>query len=166
MSVDGIRPRLPTISRLNWSHTNKGATRYCTACAVVDRLGVANVEKDDWPSRLVWSNLYKVAPAAGGNPSNALCNVQLAGCIDLFRVELATYAPQRLLLLTGLSWAEPFLHQLTPALSRTVDCKHVEATGYLRHSGGETQVVVAAHPQGQVRESWVTEVEHTFQHAC
>jgi hypothetical protein len=37
--------------------------------AVVGRLGVADIGKPSWPSYLAWSNLYRVAPYSGGNPS-------------------------------------------------------------------------------------------------
>lgn len=70
--------------------------------AVVAQLGIAKVEDTTWPSHLVWSNLYKMAPAKDGNPGGALCEVQLPGCIELLRLELMTYRPSRLLLLTGL----------------------------------------------------------------
>lgn len=37
---------------------------------VVEGLGISDVEHDTWSSHLVWSNLYKLSPADGGNPSD------------------------------------------------------------------------------------------------
>jgi uracil DNA glycosylase superfamily protein len=70
----------------------KGLTAY---------LNVANIEEDSWPSHLAWTNLYKVAPAEGNNPSNALCDAQFESCASLLRAELEIYAPKRVVFLTG-----------------------------------------------------------------
>lgn len=132
--------------------------------AVVAESGVANTDDATWPSHLVWSNLYKIAPAEGGNPSNALCQVQLAGCISLFQQELNDYRPRRLLFLTGLDWAEPYLQHVAPTFTPTPAGGYVEALADIRHeSGHATKVVVAAHPQGKSGSVWVQEVMNAFQ---
>ena len=73
------------------------------------QLWIAEHSSNDWSSHLVWSNLYKLSPRDGGNPSGRLQNIQLDGCRALFNLEVETYRPGRLLLLTGWDWAEPFL---------------------------------------------------------
>ena len=115
---------------------------------------------EDWPSHLVWSNLYKVSPAAGGNPDNRLREIQFLGCKELFQLELETYRPQRLLLLTG-DWAEPFLDQLAP--DDVARMAYVERVGTIV-LGQEHQirVVVACHPQGKPEEPWSGEVLKAF----
>ena len=120
-SVNGDGPCPMTWVTNQWGNTNEGYNTRRSAFwrvirGVVDGLGIADVEQDPWSSHLVWSNLYKIAPANGGNPSNTLCAIQLAGCRDLFNLELTTYTPLRLLLLTGTEWASPFLPDpdLTP----------------------------------------------------
>lgn len=132
--------------------------------SVVAESGIANVDENAWPSHLVWSNLYKVAPADGGNPGNALCYVQLDGCISLLLQELNDYRPRRLLLLTGLGWAEPFLKHVAPTLSSTLTGGYVEAIAKIQHGSGDmTKVVVAAHPQGKSERVWVQEVMTAFE---
>lgn len=78
---------------------------------VVQGLGVADVEDAGWSSHLVWSNLYKVSPAGGGNPKGVLRKVQFRGCAELLNSELRTYRPSRVLFATGFDWAEPFLKE-------------------------------------------------------
>ena len=119
---------------------------------------------EDWPSHLVWSNLYKVSPAEGGNPGNVLSNTQLPGCKELFQLELETYRPQRLLLLTGWdNWAEWFLDQDQLAPDDVAGMDYVERVGTIV-LGQEHQirVVVACHPQGRTEETWSGEVLEAF----
>lgn len=131
---------------------------------VVAESGIANTDEETWPSHIVWSNLYKVAPDGRGNPGGALRQVQLNPCISLLRQELDTYQPRRLLLLTGLSWAEPFLRDIAPTFSHVTSSSYVEATAEISHNSGcPIRVVVAAHPQGKPESIWVSEVIQAFQ---
>lgn len=129
---------------------------------VVGRLGIANIDDGPWSSHLVWSNLYKVSPAKAGNPSGRLCNAQLEGCISLLDAEIAEYCPKRLLFLTGIDWAKPFLSRIMPAFEK-VSNSYVKAVGSrMIDSGGTMKVVVAVHPQGKAEAPWVSEVVEAF----
>lgn len=162
MSVSGDDP-------MAWVHQQWGAkncynTKRSAFWRVIRRvtvgLNIAGESYGDWASHLVWSNLYKVSPNAGGNPSDRLCYRQFQGCKDLFRLELDTYRPQRLLLLTGWNWADGFLCGLVK-----VDAtgNYVERVGTLPSTDGyPISVVVARHPQGKSEEAWSTEVLETF----
>jgi len=126
--------------------------------SVVQGLGIADVEGTDWTSHLVWSNLYKVSPASGGNPSNVLCDIQFPGCTELLNLELRTYRPSRVLFLTGADWAVPFLS--TIELNETAGFRYVERIGLCDRA----QYVIAAHPQGKPGNVWVHEVLTAFDH--
>ncbi len=127
----------------------------------VDALEIANAEDAEWPSHLVWSNLYKVAPAVGGNPSSALAATQFQNCLALLNLELETYAPRRVLFLTGWGWAEEFLES-HPNIQ-----KHhglVEATGTIELLRGNIcHLAVAQHPQGKPETLWAQEVSKALQ---
>ena len=128
---------------------------------VVDGLGIAKANDRDWSSHLVWSNLYKLSPEAGGNPSSGIMGAQLEGCKKLNALELKTYRPSRLLMLTGEDWAEPFLDALRSE-GRTRG-QHVQRTGrWNLLSEGETHVVVAVHPQCKNERDWGDEVLKGF----
>ena len=128
---------------------------------VVQHLGFADVERTDWPSHLVWSNLYKVSPASGGNPNNALCKIQLPGCAELFNLELRTYRPCRVLFLTGADWAAPFLTAGT--LQESAGLRYVKQFGLSTiGEGHDVRCVVAVHPQGKPESEWVHEVVTVF----
>lgn len=132
--------------------------------AVVAESGIANTDEDSWPCHLVWSNLYKIAPEKGGNPGSTLRHIQLDACTSLLQQEVDAYLPHRLLFLTGLNWAEPFLSHVAPAFTSTATSGYVEATAEIfRESGGSTRVVVAAHPERKKESIWVQEVIQAFQ---
>ena len=116
---------------------------------------------EDWPSHLVWSNLYKVSPAEGGNPNNVLSKAQLPGCRELFQLELETYRPQQLLLLTGWDgWAECFLDNL--AHDGQPGGTYVKRVGNIVVQDHQIRVVVACHPQTRPEERWSGEVLKAF----
>lgn len=138
-------------------YNTKGSAFWRVIRAVVSIFGIADVNESTWPSYLVWSNLYKVAPVKG-NPGSVLCDIQFSGCVSLLQMEIATYHPRRLLLLTGLPWAKPFLERAAPDVSSVSGYDFVEAIGQVGHSGAVTKIVVAAHPQGKHEASWVSEV--------
>lgn len=123
---------------------------------VVEDLGIASVEDAGWASHLVWSNLYKVSPASGGNPNDALCDIQFAGCAELLQLELDTYRPSRVLLLTGADWADSFVEEWK--LQETTQFQYVKRAGLY----GGAHCVVAVHPQGKPQEAWVSEVISAF----
>lgn len=160
MSVGGDHP-------MAWVHHQWGAkncynTRKSAFWRVIRRvtegLGIVDESEGDWPCHLVWSNLYKVAPACGGNPYNkALYDLQFPGCKDLFQAELRTYMPKRLLLLTGWEgWADWFLPSLAEPESSSL---YVERVGFLPlNRSYQTRVVTACHPQGRPEEQWSSEV--------
>ena len=118
---------------------------------VVGQLKIADIKKDSWPSHLVWTNLYKIAPEDGGNASATLARTQRPGCIELFQRELETYKPSRLLLLTGDDWASRFLHSLNGTWQDVREPEYVERLGTLSIAPDHRPIlcVVAKHPQGK-----------------
>ncbi len=74
---------------------------------------------EDWPSKLMWSNLYKVAPFSGGNPWTALVRTERDACKCHLAEEVSLWSPKRILFLTGWRWAEPFLSSLGTLVGRS-----------------------------------------------
>jgi hypothetical protein len=130
---------------------------------VVDELEIADVERPEWPSHLVWSNLYKFAPAVGGNPSATLCAMQLDECESLLQEEIHAYRPKRILFLTSLGWVEPFMAKIEAETKAIPEQQYVEAVGKLvAPHGSQSCIVVAAHPQAKKEDVWVGEVVNAF----
>jgi len=128
--------------------------------SVAGKLGV-DIDKPSWPTYLAWSNLYRVAPCSGGNPSAFLCRAQVTECIELFAAELAEWKPKRVLMLTGLGWAQEFLKG-KPAVARA---KYVEGVFELGLAGGthRARIVVSKHPERKPETPLVEEVMAAFQ---
>ncbi|WP_139031783.1 hypothetical protein [Candidatus Competibacter denitrificans] len=157
------------ITRLWGVHTGYNTARsafWRVIREVVDGLEIANIHKPYWPSHIVWSNLYKIAPANGGNPGGALCNIQLQGCVELLKIEIATYRPRRILFLTGMNWAEPFINAIHGNIHSSINrFTQVETHGKAVTAGHQYTFVVASHPQGKPEVTWVNEVLQVFRAA-
>lgn len=110
---------------------------------VVQELSLANVENASWPSHIAWSNLYKISPFVGRNPSEVLADTQFPNCAGILKAEIKALTPRRILFLTGLNWAQRFLKELDFRPASSVDYP-VEASGHI-FSG--SQVVVLPHPE-------------------
>jgi hypothetical protein len=101
---------------------------------------------------LIWSNLYKVAPVKKGNPSTRLIRAQRDLCIRLLKEEVTTYAPRRILFLTGYSWAKPFLSIIDKSSAITHElAAPLELSAKVRLGRGSRvcMTIVAPHPQGK-----------------
>ncbi len=137
---------------------------------VVERFQLANIHGGPWSSCIAYSNLYKIAPANGGNPSQGLSTLQLLHCQRLLDLEISIYKPKKILFLTGwLYWAKDLLPNWTPtATFSTADTfpafELVKAIGHMHYGNdGVGKMVVAAHPQCKNESNWVNEVVRAFQ---
>ena len=140
---------------------------------VTDQLQIASHSHKDWPSYLVWSNLYKLAPSSGRNPDKTLRNIQMAGCKTLLQFEIKKYRPKRLLLLTGADWATPFLNELDVRDIELAHSKYVERSGWFPlcpntegenkpNNADQVRFVVARHPERKPEKPWIQEVIPAF----
>jgi hypothetical protein len=109
---------------------------------------------ENWPSKLIWSDLYKVAPFKCGNPWARLIYAQIDACKRHLAEEVALWKPKRVLFLTGWDWAEQFIGYLGRPVGERRD-------GYVQWSGKielafaqPVKTVVSVHP-GCVRGKWV-----------
>ena len=119
-------------------------------------------DESNFSSWLVWSNLYKLSPTSG-NPGGYLQLLQREGCKSSFKREIDVFRPGRLLILTGLGWAEPFLEELCIDSKDDDDLEHVELKGRLHYlEGNSASLVVAKHPQGKKEDIWIDQVVKAF----
>jgi hypothetical protein len=134
-------------------NTNRAAFWRVTRQAT---LAALNVDPGEWSSFVCWSNLYKLAPAGGGNPSDALARAQLPVAADMIHPEVTEFAPTRVLVLAGMSWFRPFAEVLRLA----VEPRHgfVEAVG----KDSARRWVIARHPMRKPEQPFVQEVLSAF----
>lgn len=140
-------------------YNSKNSAFWRATRGIVNQLGIADVNERTWPSHIIWTNLYKVAPAIGGNPTGILRRAQLAGCLRLLALEVAVYRPARILLVTGMKWAAPFLPVLGGPLEVEPGLHYVEGFAVRPlHGVDSVRVVIACHPQGRPEQQWIEEV--------
>lgn len=123
---------------------------------VVNQL--AQSDLSDWASHTAWSNLYKIAPLGGGNPSESLAKILTATSRELLLQEIAEIQPQHVLLLTGYGWAKDFLS------AHEVHWSELDLDKFVQRRGdeGHRRWVVARHPQGKPHAPFVEQVMSAF----
>jgi hypothetical protein len=139
-----------------WGATSGYNTRRSALWRVLRQISGGDDPADDWPSRLVWTNLYKVSPAAGWNPGADLQRAQRKSAMELVLREIAEFKPRRVLALTG-NWIAPFADGL--GLAFTPRPGLVE--GVARVDGRSW--VIAKHPMRKPEGPFVNEVRSAFE---
>jgi len=131
-----------------------------TAKMLMSELGIVPSDSTEWPSKLAWSNLYKVAPKIGGNPGDYLKSVQRNQCAELLMQEIADFKPKLIVFVTGLDWAERFLDSSAFTLdSAPLSNGTVQAAGSVSIGGAVSgRFVVAVRPDRRKEQAWVQEV--------
>lgn len=111
-------------------------------------------QAEGWPvDRIAYSNLYKVAPDGGGNPSERLCDAQFLFALQILELEIAALRPKVVLCMTGWNWASPFFETFFE-VQMGKNYNYVQRI--LRKDG--TLVIVVPHPQGKREDLMVEEV--------
>lgn len=108
---------------------------------------------NNWTNNIAWSNLYKIAPADGGNPSTREGNAQWPGVRYLLEKEIEQLKPEHILFVTGSDWSMEFLGNLDPYKG-----DYVEETGW--YKGAKT--VICGRPEQKQREPFIAEVLEAF----
>lgn len=122
----------------------------------------STADKNDikWPSRLAWSNVYKISPDGHGNPGEALRSIQWKSCKDILDAEINHLKPKNILFVTG-GWGKKILEGVGIApdySSKTI----VQFARNVEFKYGKANVVVAVRPERQKRDKWVSEVVSAF----
>lgn len=121
---------------------------------------LANNFSDDTTNNLyfdsvVWSNLYKVAPNGGGNPSAKLKNIIFESCLNILREEIAYFKPKFIVFLTGhVNWAQPFIKGLG------VKSIEIPEKQFVKYAGiyNDSRIIVAQHPMRKPEEPHIEEI--------
>lgn len=111
-------------------------------------------EEKNWSDRVLWSNLYKVAPYETGNPSNKLIKETIDYCVQILIYELELYKPSHAVFVTDDWWFDPadtFKVSFSKELGIPVEHK-IESViigkGIYQSSDGGTKIIVTKRPEG------------------
>ncbi len=129
---------------------NGGGYRPSRSAFIRTMRNVASEYYDEWSSHVAWSNLYKIAPWKGGNPSDSLCYTELDDCVKIMQAEISFLSPCSVVMLTGWNWAKDFLIPMNGGQEPEYIDK--EAWGdywaWAYRIGGRL-IIVSEHPQGK-----------------
>lgn len=126
-------------------NTNNSAF-WRVAAAVLEGLCGPTPEGRRWSSRLAWSNLYKIAPAGGGNPGARLCARQEGLAIELLEQEIRDFEPKHILFLSADSWASSHLMALGAKDDGPYD-PPLERAGTIDLGSTSSRFAVLPHPE-------------------
>lgn len=111
----------------------------------------------NWSSYVAWTNVCKVAPWVGGNPSESLYQAEIKDCEDIFKKEVEALSPKVIVFLTSYVWAKDILTSLNNSIApkeiKSVDwgdkfnCKTYNLNGI--------SCIVTEHPQGKPEKEHV-----------
>lgn len=157
----------PSSCPMNWLGTqynpnNSGFWR--SIRAVLSMLEGDNFTEENWPSRIAWSNLYKIAPAAEGNPPDPLCWAQLDYCNRMLKSEIDTFRPRRLVFVTDRDWLTWFEEYVADPWLKVEHSggKYVTGSGQLAVGNSAIPFIVTRRPDSRERGSsesqWADEV--------
>jgi hypothetical protein len=130
--------------------------------AVTNALRLADTTQSEWPSYLMWTNLYKIAPTGVGTPSQSLVTLQHHFCVQMLNEEISEWKPKRILFLTGLDWAEPFLSEIGVAPRQVNGLVSHAGRIVLPAVGVDAAFVVGPHPQGKPEAELVSQIVQAF----
>jgi hypothetical protein len=117
---------------------------------------MADINDDNWHSRLVWSNIYKISPQGGGNPGERLRSKQIKECSAILQTEIRILKPKNILFITG-GWGKKILE----SLDIHPDHESKKVVQYAEKVGA-VNVVITVRPERQKRAFWVSEVISAF----
>ncbi len=106
-----------------------------------------------WSRRLAWTNLFKVAPASGGNPGSALRDLQRHWANEIFHMEIDALNPKTVLVLAGSDWFDSFQQREGLTLKKRRG-RFVEGVATARGR----RWIVARHPERKPEDKFVEEI--------
>jgi hypothetical protein len=115
---------------------------------------------DSWPQLMVESELFKISPRKGGNPTGALATSQLDLCIKILKEEINLFEPSRILLGTG----KNNLVKLRAAfglnyIKNDKSCYILASGEYKNDKGSTSKIVICSRPERKSNKEIIKQAE-------
>jgi hypothetical protein len=116
--------------------------------------------------RIAWSNLYKISPKEGGNPTNTMCKRQFEACKEILTAEILAYRPTHILMITdydhwyaysGCDFSVLFEDSKRRGSNYTDKKIFVEGTAKFALDGKLIPVIITCRPEGRKEQDFVEE---------
>lgn len=119
-------------------------------------------EADNWNQKILWSNLYKIAPRRTGNPSWSLIKQDLDLYIACITEEINAYKPDKVLFITDSNYFTPYNDRPSFADALNVTMKpygqHIVGSGTYNNS----KIVVCKRPEFRNTDAMAEEIKAQF----
>ena len=119
-----------------------------------------------WMKNIAWSNLYKVSPKDRGNPAGLIQNNQLKICREILTLEISSFKPTHILLMTGYDWFEPFKSCFSDCQYRGTNHPRGKKANQIYVEGTarfeRIPVVITCRPERRRKEQFVDDVIKAF----
>jgi len=111
-------------------------------------------ESWEWSKKIVWSNLYKIAPD-GRNPNWQEMDFQKETSFELVRKEIEEINPKFCIVLTNLSWWQPFGEALNTI---KIENKYIPAEIESVEMYNNTKIIVTKRPRFGDSDYYIREI--------
>lgn len=129
-----------------------------------------NGTEENWQQRLIWSNLFKVAPRHRGNPSWAMVRNDIPLYREILEQEILMYHPDLVIFVTDMSFfdcrndnkrCDSFLPLLKPATDST-DWQFVQTAGTFA-GDPDVKIIVCCRPEQKKADDMIHEIQTVYQ---
>ena len=130
--------------------------------------GLSNASnRGEFINHIAWSNLYKISPEKGGNPTSTMCKWQIEACKEILKAEIRAYKPTYILMITdyerwfapqkGCNFSELFDDPKPLGSNYEDKTIFVEGTAKFNLDGELIPVVITCRPEGRKEDAFVEE---------
>lgn len=129
--------------------------------------GLTHSDGGEFIKRIAWSNLYKISPKEGGNPTNTTCKRQFEACKEILEAEIKAYRPTHILIITDYNrWYAPQQGCDFSGLFKDSQCRgsnyenkkiFVEGTAKFALDGKLIPVIITCRPERRKEQDFVEE---------
>lgn len=136
--------------QIAWFHTSRGSVdSYNTGTSAFHRVVRQTAETihsaDDWYKKIAWSNLCKLAPFEGGNPSDRCYYEQLEINKKILFAEIEALKPKVVVFLTRMDWVKEYFDSLVEPI-KTYNWSRYASSLY---KIDDYHIIISEHPQGK-----------------
>lgn len=132
---------------------------------LIKKLSVAYNGESEWNEKFVWSNLYKISPRKGGNPSWRFNKKLIPTYVEIIKKEIEMCKPSHIVFITDINYLKPyekenmrFDEKLNIREINDPDFKYIVAKG--EYCGAK--IIVCKRPERRPTDIMVEEIQKVF----
>ena len=123
-------------------------------------------EGENYHKKILWSNLYKIAPRNGGNPGWRLIKSELQTYIDIVKKEIDIYKPTHILFVTDIDYFNHYeLNSKYPRFGEQLEVEEIRGFNFVVAKGkyNHSKIIVCKRPEFRNTDDMVKEIKKVFE---